>query len=105
MRMVEVRILPPQPVFWSLGFFDWESGPGPAAPPAVHRDHVGVAHFLQIVSGQRRTEAAAAIKSQRRRFIGESLLDVPLDDTLAQMHGAGQATAIPFGVLAHVYEK
>jgi hypothetical protein len=33
----------------------------PAAPAAVHRFHVGVAHFLQIIGGERGAETAAAI--------------------------------------------
>jgi len=34
-----------------LIFNDRETGFGPAAPAAVHRNHVAIAHFLKIVGG------------------------------------------------------
>src|SRR5262249_56522775 len=34
----------------------------PVADAAVHGDHVGVAHLLQLVRRQRRAEAAAAVE-------------------------------------------
>jgi len=43
---------------------------GPAAPAAVHGDDILVAHFLEIIGGERGAETAAAIQDQRGVFVG-----------------------------------
>src|SRR2546425_12016901 len=86
-----------------LIFCDGEASFGPAAPTAIHGDHFGVAHLLKIVGGEGGAEAAAAIQHHGRRAVGYALLDITLDDALAEVNGAGQVTACPFAFLAHVH--
>src|SRR6266436_2377427 len=73
-----------------------QSGVDPALPAAVHRFHIVVAHLLQIIGYQRGAEAASAIQDQLRAGIRDALLDVPLDDALAQVHGIGNMSLGPF---------
>src|ERR1700690_3446036 len=111
MRTVLVRIQTPQPPLFrgaSLPALVADGGKaclGPAAPAAVHRDHVAVAHFLQIVCRKRGAEAAAAIKNDGGVLIGEGLLDIAFDDAFAEVNGAGEVAASPFAVFAGVYQN
>src|SRR5271170_5444748 len=61
----------------------------PTLPTAVHRFHVGVAHFLQVLRRQRRAKPAAAIQNDLCVRVWSALLDIALDDALAEVHGAG----------------
>ncbi len=74
----------------------------PAAKAAIHRDHVGVAHVLQVLGRQGRAEAAAAIEDDRGVRVGDRLFDIPLDDSLAQMDRAGEMARLPLAVFADV---
>src|SRR5215472_15636635 len=112
MRMVEVRILPPQPTLTlaeaeprESPFCDWQPRGGPAPPAAIHGLHVVVTHLLQIVRNQRRAETAAAIQDHFGDGIRYNLLDGALDDAFAEMDGAGDVPVSPFIILAHVHEK
>src|SRR5882672_10788399 len=103
MRTVEVRILPPQPTFWnfvreSLVTDCRQAGFGPAAPAPVHRFHVGVAHFLQIVGDQSRTETTPAIENKFCACIRDLLLDIALDDALAHVYSTGDMAFGPLVV-------
>ena len=69
----------------------------PAPNAAVHGEHVGVAHFLQIVRGQRGAISAAAVEDDGRVQFRHAFLDIALDDALAQVNGPRQMV---FGVLA-----
>jgi len=82
-----------------------EAGIGPGAPAAVHGDDVFVAHFLEIVGGERGTETAAAIENERGVFIGDGCFDVALDDASAEMDSTGNVALGPFVVLARVDEN
>src|ERR1700756_5793236 len=72
---------------------------GPAAPAAIHRDHVGIAHLLQAFGCERGAEAATAIENDRRAFIRDGFLDVAFDDAFAEVNGVGNVSAGPFAFL------
>src|SRR5215204_5125772 len=74
----------------------------PTAPAAVHRDHVAVAHALEVVRRQRRAEAPAAVEDDFLVRVGDLLLDVALDHALAQVRRAGDVARGPLALLAHV---
>src|SRR5579862_9474564 len=69
----------------------------PLPNAAIHRDYVGVPHFLQIVSCQCRAETAATVQDYFRVRIRHALLDVTFDDSFPQMNGTREMI---FGVLA-----
>src|SRR4051812_23353858 len=77
----------------------------PRAPAASHGDHVGVAHLLEVVRRQRRSESAAAIEDYRRGFVRHSLLDVALDHTLAQVQSTASVTRGPFALFADIDQQ
>src|SRR6266852_9078964 len=88
-----------------LRSFEWISFFAPIADSAVHRNDVGVSHFLQVVGGQRGTETAATIEDEFGLQIGVLALDVALDDALAQVDGAGQVVGVEFAIFADVNEN
>src|SRR5713101_4645991 len=97
MRTVKVRILPPQPILFAqelsrtpLVSGDRQARFQPALPPAVHGFDVVIAHLLQILSRECGTESAAAIQNELGVRVRNALLDVALDDALAQVNGAGK---------------
>src|SRR6202008_69429 len=100
MWMVKVRILPPQPIL--SVFLRGKAGVQPALPPAIHRFDVGVTHLLEIVRGERGTEAAAAVKNELGGGIGHALLDVAFDDAFGEMNRTGQMASSPLAFFAHV---
>ena len=57
-------------------FCDGETGFGPAAPAAIHRNYVCVAHFLEIVGGQGGAETAAAIEDEWGVVVRDRFFDV-----------------------------
>jgi len=69
----------------------------PLADAAVHRNHVGITHFLKVVGRQRGTEAAAAIEYDFRAHVRQLLLHVALDHAFTEVDGAGK---VVLGVLA-----
>src|SRR5208282_1729731 len=73
---------------------------GPASPATVHRFHVGIAHFLQIVGHESGAETATTIEDQFGARIGNALLDIALDDPPAHVHGAGDMAFGPLVVFA-----
>src|SRR5208283_455341 len=77
----------------------------PVANPAVHRDDVSVAHLLQIVGGQRRTESPATVKHNLRIEIRHARLNVTLDDPFAQVNCARQMILGEFAFFPHVYQQ
>src|SRR6202023_2851597 len=77
----------------------------PIANSAVHRDDVGVSHFLQIIGGQRGTEAASTIEYERSFKIGILAFNVAFDDALAEVDGSGQVVGVEFAVFADVDEN
>src|SRR5580704_17358187 len=78
---------------------------GPGAPPAVHGNAIRVAHFLQVIRGERGTETAAAIEDQRRGLVRNRLFDVAFDHSLAEMNSARQVATRPLVVFAHIHES
>ncbi len=74
----------------------------PTAKTTVDRDNVGVAHFLEIIGHERGTESAAAIAENARLGIRDTLLDIALDNALAEMNRAGSVAGMPFAFLANV---
>src|SRR5437763_12308307 len=113
MRMVEVRILPPQPVFFHrkqtheklLALGCWQSRGDPTFPAAVHRFHVGVAHLLQIFRRQRGAEAAAAVEDEFCLGIEYGLFDVALNDAFPQVDRSRNMSVAPFVVLANIDQE
>src|SRR5215831_853362 len=113
MRMVEVRILPPQPILRrekaqrikQLALGRGQSSRYPAFPAAVHGFHIRVSHLLKVFGGQRRTEASTAIKNEFSTGIGDLALDVAFDDASSQMDRSRNVAAGPLIVLANVHEK
>src|SRR4029077_8512331 len=81
-----------------------EAGLGPAAPAAVHRDHVAVAHLLQIVRSEGRTVAAAAIEDDFGVLVRDGFFDIALNHAFAQVDRTGNVAAGPLVVLARVYD-
>ena len=77
----------------------------PIANSAVHRDDVGVSHFLQIIGGQRGTEAATTIEYERSFKIGILAFHVAFDDALAEVDGSGQVVGVEFAIFANVDEN
>src|SRR5580692_9370517 len=77
----------------------------PVANPAVHRDHLGVAHLLQIIGGKRRSEASAAIKYHLRIQIRYARLNVTFDDAFAQVNRAWQVVLGEFALFSHVHQQ
>src|SRR3984885_9137947 len=77
-----------------------KTGFGPPAPAAIHRNHIAVAHFLQIVGRQRGAEAASAVENDRGGFVRDSLFDIALDDAFAEVQRVGNITAGPFAFFA-----
>src|SRR5258708_1844516 len=77
----------------------------PIADSAVHRDDVGVSHFLQVVGGQRGTETAATIEDERNFEIGILSLNVAFNDAFAKVDGSGQVVGVEFAVFADVDEN
>src|SRR5205085_10261280 len=59
----------------------------PGLPAAGQRVDVGVAHLLQIVGGERRAVAAAAVEDEFRAVIRNRRLDVALDDAAPHVRG------------------
>src|SRR6202034_149029 len=112
MRTVLVRVQPPQPTLTQraagtqnrLILNDRESGFGPAAPAAVHGNHVAVAHFLEIVRRERRAEPAAAVEYEGRFLVRDGFLDVAFNHAFAQVNRTGDVPARPFGFLARVHD-
>src|SRR5712691_13354198 len=98
MRMVEVRILPPQPISLlrterlgpALILCHWQACIYPSFPSAIHRFDIVVAHLLQVFRHQRGSESASAVQDQLPIRIGYLLLDVAFDDAFAQVDGAGE---------------
>src|SRR5258708_6270102 len=109
MRTVEVRILPPQPISCdsargSLVSDSWQARFGPAPPAAVHRLHVGVTHFLQIIGDESGAETTSAIKNQFCTRVGNLLLDIALDHSLAHVYRAWKMPFGPFVIFPDVHK-
>src|SRR5882672_11308677 len=85
-------------------FGQWIAFLAPVPNPAVHRDHIGVAHLLKIVSGQRRAESSAAVENYLRIQIRHASFDVALDDAFTQMNCTGQVVLGKFAFFAHVHQ-
>src|SRR6202163_5064325 len=83
----------------------WVAPSAPIADSAVHRDNVGVSHFLEIIGGQRGSETAATIEDERSFEIGILSLNVAFDDALAQVDGSGQVVGVELAVFADVDEN
>src|ERR1700719_2186291 len=53
----------------------------PSFPPAIHRFHVGVAHFLEALRHERGAKSAAAVKDKLCVGLGHALFNVALDNS------------------------
>jgi hypothetical protein len=89
--------------YFSL-FFQRVALLAPIADSAVHGNDVGVAHFLQVVGGQRGAEPTSAIKDERRIEGGTLSLDIALDDAFAEVDGSGEVVGGEFAIFADVDE-
>src|ERR1700692_1478129 len=83
----------------------WVAPFAPIADSAIHRDDVGVSHFLQIIGSQRGSETAATIEDERSFEIGILSLNITFDHALAQVDGSGQVVGVEFAVFANVDEN
>src|SRR5207244_3607234 len=70
----------------------------------IERNHVRVAHFLQVVCSERGAESSPAIEHQLRAFIRNRFLDVAFDHTLAEMYRAGRMRSLPLIFFTHIDE-
>jgi 23S rRNA pseudouridine2605 synthase len=77
----------------------------PAANAAVHGNHVGVAHFLQIIGSESRAKPSPAIENHLRAEIGNASLNVAFNDPLAQVHGAGKMVLGKLALFAYIDEQ
>ena len=48
----------------------WVACAQPTLPAAIHGFDVGIAHFLNVICGQRRTESSTAVENQFGRGVG-----------------------------------
>src|SRR6202034_3312963 len=87
-----------------LIFDDRISRFSPAAPTAVHRNDVAVAHFLKIVSSEGGAIPASAVENDFGIFVGDGLFDIAFNDSFAQMNSAGDMPARPFALFASVHQ-
>jgi hypothetical protein len=60
---------------------------------------------LQVIGGQRGTEAAATVEYEFSLQVGVLALNVALDDALAQVDGSGEVVGVEFAVFANVDEN
>src|SRR5262249_10347259 len=81
---------------------DGESELDPATPPAVHRANVAVSHLLERVGRQSGAKATPTVEDDVRVVVGNRLLDVALDDALAEVRRPPHAATLPLTVFAHV---
>src|SRR3954463_4319447 len=81
---------------------DWPSSLLPLPPAAGHRRHVRIAHLLKVVSGQGRSEPAAAVENQLAILVGHAFLDVTLEDTAAHVLSATDVPRGPLALFANV---
>src|SRR5206468_12380567 len=79
-----------------------QSGSFPSFEPAGHGADVFVAHFLQTLSGQRRTAASAAMANDRCVHIGNFFFDIELKSAATQVNRAGNMLFVPFVFLADI---
>src|SRR5262249_49510909 len=57
----------------------------PVADAAIHGEGIRIAHFLQVVRGQGGAKTAAAVEDDFGLRVGETRLDVALDDPFSQV--------------------
>src|SRR5579863_1762861 len=74
----------------------------PASNASVHREHLGVAHLLQVIRGQGRAKSAATVEHQGGGLIGYAILNIAFDDSFAEMNGVRQVIGRVFAFFAHV---
>jgi hypothetical protein len=74
----------------------------PIADTAVHGNHVRVAHFLQVIGRQSRTEAAAAVEDQFSFQVGILAFDIALNNAFAKVDRSGQVVGFEFAVFTYV---
>ncbi len=77
----------------------------PTANASIHREYIGVAHLLEIVGGQGRAVSAAAVKHERRIQARYTLLDVTLNDALAQVNCPGKVIVGIFALFPDVNQN
>src|SRR5579871_719374 len=76
----------------------------PAPDAAIHRDDIGVSHFLQVVGRQRGTESASTIQNHLRSKFRNAGFDIALDDALSHVDGAWQVIFGEFALFAHIHK-
>ena len=81
-----------------------EAGLLPGAVPAGHRLHVRVAKLLEGAGGEQRAHPACAVQGDRRITFGDRILDAGLDESLAQVHRAGDVALVELAAFANVDE-
>jgi len=77
----------------------------PRSPSTGHRRHVGVAHLLKIVGGERRSKSTAAIEDQLSVPVRDTRLDVAFDDAFPHWDRSTRVPRIPFALLPDIDEK
>src|SRR5450755_2253775 len=77
----------------------------PAPNAAVHGEHVGVSHLLQIVGGQGGAISAAAVEDEWGVQLRYALLDIALDDALAQVDCSRQMILGVFAFFPDIHQN
>jgi hypothetical protein len=77
----------------------------PATDAAIHGDDVCVTHLLEIIGSKGGAETAAAVKNYFCVEVRDFLFDVPLDNALAEVKGAGKVVLGIFAFFTDVDKK
>jgi hypothetical protein len=74
----------------------------PAAKPTSHGFHAGIPHPLERIRREYRSVAAPAVQHDVGPGVRDQRFDVALENTSANVGGAGDVAAVPFRVLAYI---
>src|SRR5580692_3615570 len=89
----------------SLVFLRRKFGLQPTFPTAIHRFDIGVTHFLQAIRRECGAKAASTIEDESCGCVGDTFLNVALDNATAHVNGARQMTLGPFAIFANVNQQ
>ena len=77
----------------------------PAVETTAHGANVAVAELVQGTSGQQGPGPACAVQRDRGVLVGDSVLDLDLDEALAEMERSGDVALLELAALAHIDES
>src|SRR6185437_14498069 len=73
-----------------------------SAPAPVERKNICIAHALDVVGRERRTEPASTIKHKLRAFVRDCVLNIALDHASSEMHCSPGVAGSVFAVFADI---